>query len=88
MVKRPRFGRRRTLFFVGNSVFRFVVAVRILRGRHRLAFADVDGVHHPAFFVDYLVGPRLGTGIAAIQSHLVTSDTAILCREQKKLPDL
>lgn len=47
----------------------------ILRGRHRLAFPDINRVDDLAFRIDDLVGSRLGTGIAAIQSHVFTSDT-------------
>ena len=55
--------------FVLGSVVRLVVAVGTLRGRHRLAFAHIDGVDDVALSIHDLVGARLRAGIAAIQSH-------------------
>lgn len=51
---------------IRSSGFRFVMAVGILRGRHRLTFADVNRVNGFAFPVDYLVSARLRTNVSAI----------------------
>lgn len=71
------------LLFPLLSVLRLVVAVRTLCRRHRFAFTHIDGVDDIALRIHDLIRTGLGTGITAIQSHIVTSDTAILCSGRK-----
>ena len=88
-IRKTRTGSPVRVIFGCNfpSQFRFVMAVGILRRRHGLALAHIDGIDDVAVSVDYFVRSRFRAYVAAMQFHDSPPLSAVCVATEKLYPD-